>query len=98
MSPMATLAPSSVNRSTVARPIPEHPPVMTATLPSSRPAMCTPLPSLVADEHVLLLGERVRRVRTELTAEAGLLEPAERRPVADGGVRVHTEVAGLHGP
>ena len=30
---MTTLAPSSTNRRTVARPMPEQPPVMTATLP-----------------------------------------------------------------
>ena len=47
------------------------------------------------DEDVLLLGERVRGVRAELAAEAGLLEAAERRPVAHRGVRVDAEVAGL---
>ncbi len=36
---MTTLAPSSTKRRTVASPMPEHPPVTTATLPSSRPAM-----------------------------------------------------------
>ena len=36
-----------------------------------------------------------RRVRAELAAEAGLLVAAERRPVADAGVRVDAEVAGL---
>ena len=93
MSPMTTLAPSSVKRCTVARPIPEQPPVMTATLPSSRPAMSAP--SLVADEDVLLLGERVGRVRAELAPEARLLEATERRPVAHRRVRVDAEVAGL---
>ena len=34
-----TVAPSSANRRTVARPMPEQPPVTTATLPSSLPAM-----------------------------------------------------------
>ena len=38
MSPMTTLAPSSTNRRTVARPMPEQPPVTTATRPSMRPA------------------------------------------------------------
>ena len=36
---MTTVAPSSANRRTVARPMPEQPPVTTATLPSSLPAM-----------------------------------------------------------
>ena len=42
---MTTCAPSSANRWTVARPMPEQPPVTTATLPSRRP-----------DMSVLLLG------------------------------------------
>src|SRR5688572_4058278 len=37
-----TCAPSSTNRSTVARPMPEAPPVMTATLPSRRPISSSP--------------------------------------------------------
>src|SRR5436190_20104057 len=129
MSPMTTRAPSSTNRLTDARPMPEHPPVTTATLPSRRPAMVLPpdrggfetlagarssttvvpvveegAPApvskprgslLVGDEHVLLLGERVRCVGAELAAEAGLLVAPERRPVAHRGVAVHAEVAGL---
>jgi hypothetical protein len=36
---MTTFAPSCANRRTVANPMPEQPPVTTATLPSSLPAM-----------------------------------------------------------
>ena len=100
----------STKRRTVASPMPEQPPVTTATRPSMRPATRVPpsgargLDELdrrwgavddrqVRDEDVLLLGERVRRVRAELPAEAGLLVAAERRPVADARVAVHAEVA-----
>src|SRR6266705_2795404 len=48
------------------------------------------------NEHVLGLGERVGGVRAQLTAEARLLEAAERRPVAHRGMRVHRQVPGLH--
>src|SRR5580704_19206271 len=55
--------------------------------------------SLVSrDEDVLGLGERVRGVRPELTAEAGLLEAAKRRPVPHRGMRVHRQVPALHRP
>src|SRR5437764_9053044 len=37
-----TLAPSATNRSTVPRPMPEHPPVIRATLPSRRPDIRAP--------------------------------------------------------
>ena len=47
------------------------------------------------EEDVLLVGERVQRVRAELAAEAGLLEAAERRRVAHRRVRVDRQVAGL---
>src|SRR3954465_2224119 len=93
MSPMTSLAPSAANRRTVARPIPEHPPVITATRPSMRPATWSFLSG--RDEDVLLLGERIWRVRAELPAEAGHLVAAERRPVADARMAVHTEVARL---
>src|SRR3954454_22360363 len=136
---MTTCAPSSTKRRTVASPMPEHPPVTTATLPCSRPAIFPPRgdrastpgrapvsaiggrpsvaghrcrPSVVGhrwsatggracrdlvagDEDVLLLGEGVRGVGAELAAETGLLEAAERRPVAHCRVRVDAEVAGL---
>jgi hypothetical protein len=49
MSPITTRAPSSTKRRAVARPMPEHPPVTTATLPSMRPAMCGPFVSLVEE-------------------------------------------------
>src|SRR5262245_21174357 len=112
MSPMTSFAPSAANRRTVASPIPEQPPVTTATRPSMRPATSVPFqwswsrqarPTTGScdlrsgrDEDVLLLGERVRRVRAELPAEPGHLVATERRPVADAGVAVDAEVAGLH--
>src|SRR5690606_23109418 len=125
ISPMTTCAPSAANRFAVASPMPEHPPVMTATRPSRRPAMdeipfpvrrflydavlgcsgsgraCGARPCCGAaasgrDEHVLLLGESVGGVGAEFPAEAGLLVAAEGRPVPDGRVRVHRQVAGTH--
>src|SRR6266568_1396058 len=94
-SPMTTFAPSSRNLRTVASPIPEHPPVIIAVRPSSRGPVIE-LPSLVlGDEDVLLLGERVRRIRSEFPAEAGLLVAAERRPVPHRGVRIDAQVPGL---
>src|SRR3954449_8069728 len=104
---MTRFAPSSRNRRTVAKPIPEQPPVITAVRPSSRgPVMScvllvvvvTVVVSVLSDEDVLLLGERVGRVRSELPAETGLLVAAERGPVADRGVRVDRQVAGLDAP
>src|SRR4051812_41492050 len=92
-------APSAPNRRTVASPMPLPAPVTTATLPASRPAgsaMSSPRTmSAGRDEHVLGLGERQRRVRSELTAEAGGLEPAERRPVAHRRVGVDGKVSCL---
>src|SRR5690606_23729948 len=90
MSAQTTRAPSAASRRAVARPMPLPAPVMTATRSSSR---CMSL--LRGDEDVLGLGERGQRVRPQLTAEPGLLEPAERGPVADRGVGVHRERAGL---
>src|SRR4051794_29206113 len=103
---MTTFAPSATNRRTVARPMPEQPPVMTATRSWMRPATLmipfglrgltsSTTGGSVGDEDVLLLGERHGGVRTELPAEAGLLVATERRPVADRRVRVDAEVAGL---
>src|SRR5690606_4751508 len=39
-------------------------------------------PRVVGDEDRLGVGERVQRVRAQLAADTGLLEPAERGPVA----------------
>src|SRR4051794_10447987 len=101
MSATTTRAPSSANRRAVARPMPEEPPVMTAVRSARRPGMAW-LPvlwgSVVGVEDVLDLGEAVRCVGSQLTAQAGLLEPAEGRPVAHRRVRVDAQVAGLHGP
>src|SRR5215469_386532 len=65
-----------------------------------------PLPPLVAvcasflgcDEDVLGLGEGVHGVRSQLPAKTGLLEAAERGPVADGGMGIDRQVAGLDRP
>src|SRR5580658_1538771 len=94
MSTATTRAPSAASLRALARPIPLPAPVMTATRSCNRCCIKTSL--LCRDEDVLGLGERVRRVRAELAAQAGLLEPAERRPVPHRGVRVHRQVAGLH--
>src|SRR5262249_47305555 len=53
---------------------------------------------LRVDEHVLDLCERLKGVRTELATQPGALEPAERRPVPHGGVRVHRQVPGRDAP
>src|SRR5215470_18189513 len=53
---------------------------------------------LGCDEDVLGLGERVQSVRPQLAAQPGLLEAAERGPVADGGMGVDRQVAGLDRP
>ena len=60
-----------------------------------RAPACSVVARLRRDEDVLDLGERVERVGTELAAEAGLLEAAERRRVAHRRVRVDRQVAGL---
>src|SRR5436309_16097058 len=59
-SAITTRAPSSRKRSAVSRPMPLPPPVMTATLPSSRPAIASP-PLL----HDALAAERRDAVRVE---------------------------------
>src|SRR3954454_19659839 len=101
MSATTTRAPSSANPRAGARPMPEEPPVMTAVRSARRPGMAW-LPvlgsgSVMGVEDVLDLGEAVRCVGAQLTAQAGLLEPAEGRPVAHRRVRVDAQVAGLHG-
>src|SRR3954447_16801931 len=79
-----TIAPSSLKRRAVSAPMPLAAPVMTQTLPSSRPTRSAP--RCVVDG--LQLGVVLERVRAELAADARLLEPAERRGHAHGGVRV----------
>src|ERR1700751_2516753 len=96
-----TLAPSAASRRAVASPMALPPPVTTATR-SSRRCMGTVIPGLPSflgcDEDVLGLGERVQRVRPQLAAQPGLLEAAERGPVAHGGMRVDRQIAGLDRP
>ncbi len=76
--------------------MPLPPPVMTADRgPSSRSVHES---LLRCDEDVLDLGEGVEGVGAELPADARLLEPAERRPVAHRRVRVDRQVAALDGP
>ena len=71
-------------------------PVMTATRPcQALHRSCYVAHSSVAMKTFLVSVKAVRRVRAELAAEAGLLEAAERRPVAHRGVRVDRQVAGL---
>src|SRR4051794_37490729 len=96
-----TCAPSAANRRALARPMPLAAPVMTATLPSSLPAMpCLSVrsSSVRCEEDVLHVGERVQRIGPELAAEPRLLHPAERRPVPHRRVGVHRQVAGLDRP
>src|SRR6202161_3715266 len=76
MSATTTDAPSSEKSTAASRPMPPAAPVITATLPSRRPIV---LSALRRDEHVLDLGIAVEPVHAELTAESGLLEPADRR-------------------
>src|SRR6185312_13219380 len=88
-----TLAPSAEKSSAASRPMPPAAPVITATLPSSRPTLL-----LGRDVEVLQLGVAVERVHPELAAEPGLLEPAEGRRDPDGRIRVDGEDAGLERP
>src|SRR6478672_6488015 len=97
---MTTDAPSSASRWALANPIPEHPPVTTATLPCTLPgtlsAICRPVCSacsVLAEEDVLLLSEGVRSVGSQLATQPGLFITTERGPVTDRGVRVHTQIA-----
>src|SRR6202034_4230481 len=100
MSTATTVAPSAASLRALARPIPLPAPVMTATRSWNRcmPGLSMSITltrcshSLRGDEDVLCLGERTRGVGPELPAQAGLLEPAERGPVAHAGVRVHRQV------
>src|SRR5436190_16261922 len=89
-----TLAPSFVNTSAASAPMPPPAPVITQTLPSSRPAMS----GLRRVEHVLDLAVALERVHAELTAEAALLHAAERRRRAYRRVRVDREDARLDRP
>src|SRR5207344_417129 len=85
-----TCAPSSVKRIAASRPIPPPAPVITATLPSSRP-----ISALRGDEHGLDLRVPVHCLHPQLAAEARLLEPAERRLHAYRAVRVDRDDARL---
>src|SRR4249920_3294598 len=88
-----TLAPSSVKRIAASRPIPPPAPVITATLPSSRP-----MSGLRGEEHRLDLRVAVERLHPELPTEARLLEAPERRLHAHGAVRVDRDHACLERP
>src|SRR5262245_37705749 len=86
-----TRAPSSANRRAVSAPMPLAAPVITQTLPSSRPGIS----ALRRVVDVLDLGVRVERVRAELAADARLLEAAEGGGDAHRGVRVDRDHARL---
>ena len=98
-SAMTTVAPSCANRRTVASPMPEQPPVTTATLPSSLPAMVQPSRRAYASSVLM------KTFLTSVNASSasgpssrpmpGSLEPAERRRVAHRAVAVDREVPGL---
>ena len=108
-SPMTTVAPSSANRRTVARPMPLHPPVTTATLPANLPVMLSSSAFSASSVSASVLSVRQSvLMKTFLTSvnassasgpssrpEPGLLEPAERRRVAHRRVRVDRQRAGL---
>src|SRR5437588_8151855 len=70
-SPMTTDAPSLANAVAIARPLPEPPPVTTATRPSSRPIplhvleLGEPLQGAVALED-LVVGQPLQAARTEV--------------------------------
>ena len=53
-SQIATWAPSAVNRSATARPIPDAPPVTTARRPAKRPSDTLPTPCLPVTSHELI--------------------------------------------
>src|ERR1700749_5158287 len=70
---------------------------MTATLPCSRSGMVE-FPLARRDEDVLYLGEGVRGIRPQLTAQARGLESAERRPIPHRRMRIDRDVARLDAP
>src|SRR3954464_11219396 len=87
-----TRAPSEVKSTAASRPIPPPAPVITQTLPSSRPISRSALRRV---EDVLHFRVPVEPVQATLPAEAGLLEAAERRRDAHRAVRVDAQHAGL---
>src|SRR5580704_16773336 len=91
----ATLAPSAASRRALASPIPLPAPVTTATRSSRR---CISASLLGCDEDVLGLGERGQGIQDQFPPQSRLLEAAERRPVADGGMGIDRQVAGLDRP
>src|SRR6185312_2482038 len=104
MSTPTTRAPSSANNRAVSAPMPLAAPVITQTFPSRRPAIrrppeCVGSPSALRRVvDVLDLAVGLERVGTELAADPGLLEAAERGRDADRGVRVDRDHAGLERP
>src|SRR5437588_4721299 len=90
-SAMQTLAPSDENSMAASRPMPPAAPVMTATLPASRSAICR-------HEDDLHLRVTVHSLHAELAAEVRLLHAAERRDDAHRAVRVQRQHAGVDGP
>src|SRR5690349_17308993 len=70
--------------------------VSPASGPPAAPGIRIASSYIRGNEHVLGLGKGVEGVRPQFPAQPGLLEAAERRPVADRGVGVDRQVAGLH--
>src|SRR3954453_5935045 len=93
-SPPTTRAPSAAKSAALAPPIPPDAPVMTHTLPSTRPGTSAPLGRVVDG---LRLAVVLDRVRAELAAVARLLEAAERGRHAHRRVRVDRQHAALDG-
>src|SRR3954465_9857112 len=87
-------APPGGKRGALGPPIPPDAPVMTHTLPSTRPGTSAPLGRVVDG---LRLAVVLDGVRAELTAVARLLEAAERGRHAHRRVRVDRQHAALDG-
>src|SRR5687768_15244384 len=100
LAPPVTTATRSTSRRTIASatPLPLAPAERSAPRSLALAAMLTSLSArspVRRDVDVLLVGERVQRVRAQLAPEPRLLEAAERRRVPHGRMAVHRQVAGL---
>src|SRR5690349_4461297 len=92
-SPTKTRAPSSTNAFAVPRPMPDAPPVTTATFPSSRPMA----PSLLQAARAALLLELAHRRGRYLVHPREHLLAAHRAQHLAVGI-AHRRLAGLHAP
>src|SRR5688572_2245906 len=103
LAPPVTTATRSTSRRTIASatPLPLAPADRSAPRSLALTAMLTPLSArspVRRDVDVLLVRERVQRVRAQLAAQPRLLEAPERRRVPHRRVAVHRQVAGLDAP